>query len=113
MLTHSSLVLTKYGVYKRERVYREDTGIEGHCTVLFQTVGCVPSIVSQDVLPLIAVHVTVVLNCHCHQQLCEVINVLRTETGPFRPLRTLSSIRSSSDSSAIVQQKQIPLVGFG
>lgn len=50
------------------------------------------------------------------QRLCQVIVVLRADTGllsaVFQPLRTLSSIRSSSSSSAILQER-IPFGGFG
>jgi hypothetical protein len=51
------------------------------------------------------------------QRLCQVIVVLRADTGllsaVFQPLRTLSSIRSSSNSSAILQEEWISLGGFG
>lgn len=50
------------------------------------------------------------------QRLCQVIVVLRADTGlllaVFQPLRTLSSIRSSSSSLAILQER-IPFGGFG
>jgi hypothetical protein len=79
-----------------------------------------PYSVSWVVLPLIDVHVIVVPYCHhmnCSQRLCQVIVALRADTrllsAFFRPLRTLSSIKSSSNSSAILQEERIPLGGFG
>jgi hypothetical protein len=51
------------------------------------------------------------------QRLCQVIVVLRADTGllsaVFQPSRTLSSIRSSSSSLAILQEERIPFKGFG
>ena len=51
------------------------------------------------------------------KRLCQVIVVLRADTGllsaVFQPLRTLSSIRLSSSSSAILQEERIPFGGFG
>jgi hypothetical protein len=82
--------------------------------------GCLCLSVSCVVLPLMAVHVAVVLCCHhlnWSQRLCQVTVVLRADTGllsaVFQPFRTLSSIRSSSNSSAILQEERIPLGGFG